>query len=108
MMPRIWSKLSQAQSLGIAGRCLAGHLDDRNVRAGVFVVEAGGLGLIAGRHGDRQIAGVLVPLGLDRGLERKLKNAATPLYSSSVWPCMTHSDAPPMMVFCGASFNLAQ
>src|SRR5512135_1308424 len=42
------------------------------------------------------------------GFERKRKNSATPLYTLGVLPPITHSEAPPMMEFCGAPFTSAQ
>src|SRR6202008_4248573 len=36
------------------------------------------------------------------GRDRKAKNFATPLYSGAFLPPMTHTDAPPMIEFCGA------
>ncbi|MCY1381406.1 hypothetical protein D9M69_693090 [compost metagenome] len=36
------------------------------------------------------------------GVEMKLKNLATPLYSAAFLPDMTHRLAPPITVFCGA------
>ena len=41
-------------------------------------------------------------LACTSGCDRNLKNFETALYYSVFLPLITHSDAPPMMVFCGA------
>ncbi len=37
-----------------------------------------------------------------------MKNFATPLYSSGLWPASTHRVAPPMIEFCGAPATSGQ
>ena len=58
---------AEPQALGVARRRIGGHLDHRDVGARVRVIEALAAGQVAGFGRDRQIAGVLVPLGLDLG-----------------------------------------
>ncbi len=67
MMPRIWSKEPRRRPLELAVGSLRGHLHHRDVGARVRVVEALRPRQLGGCRRDRQVAGVLVPLGLDLG-----------------------------------------
>ena len=42
------------------------------------------------------------------GDDRYVKNFATPLYSSGLWPDSTQRVAPPMIEFCGAPATSGQ
>jgi hypothetical protein len=42
------------------------------------------------------------------GRDRNEKNLAIPLYALFVLPPITHSDAPPMIAFCGAPGTSSQ
>jgi hypothetical protein len=85
----------------------ARHLRAGDLGARVLLVEALLRGQL-GRRGDRQVAGVLVPLAWTSGEDRKLRKAATPLVLLGSCPAITQSEAPPMIVFCGAPSTAVQ
>ena len=60
--------VAEAQAARILGRLLVGELLQRRLQNRVLLVEAGRLGLLVGRLGDRQIAGFLMQLGLAVGV----------------------------------------
>src|SRR3546814_12655721 len=47
---------AEAHALGVRGRRLGGHLDQRRLRPGILLVEALLLGELVGGQGDRQVA----------------------------------------------------
>ena len=64
-------EIAEAQAARVLGRRPRGHLDDRQLGAGMLVVEAAVARRFIGRLGDRQIAGGLVEAHLLRRLRHE-------------------------------------
>jgi hypothetical protein len=96
-------QVHEAHALGVLGRRLAHHLQDRRLAGRVLVVEARLLGFLIGRDRDRQVAGDLVQASLDlASATGRRRRPQRPCIQSSLLPPKTQRLAPPGMVFCGA------